>query len=64
MVVVRHVKKGEKDLPEMSSVLDVLSAFNENIETAFVIINGQPATSDKRIKQGDKVLVIPAVSGG
>ncbi len=65
MIVVEHVKKGKKRFnSDDVSVLDILGRFGENIETAFVVINGKPATSDKYAKPGDKVIVIPAVSGG
>ena len=65
MIVVRHTKQGTKRFKrEKLGVSKILEAFGENRETAFVIINGKPATSDKFARSGDKVLVIPAVSGG
>ncbi len=65
MIVVRHTKQRVKRFKrERLSVGEILSSFGENIETAFVIINDKPATSDKFARPGDRVLVIPAVSGG
>ena len=63
-VIVTHLRKGKKEFDRPVSVSEILEAFEENMETAFVVINGKLATSDKKAKPGDEVLVIPAVSGG
>ena len=64
MLLVKHTKKGTRRFGKKMSVKEILDAFDENTETAFVVINGKPATSDKYAKPGDKVLVVRFIPGG
>ncbi|GEM_PF-6732409 len=62
-IVIVHGRKGRKYLGKPASVAEILEMFGENIESAIVLINGKPATSDKKAKPGDKVYIMPVCAG-
>ncbi len=63
-IVIRHGRKGTKRFKKHRlNVSDILLAFGENFESAIVLINGVPATSDKSAKPGDRVYIMPTCAG-
>lgn len=62
-MLVTDVRKGVRHT-QGSTVEEILAELGESVETVLVTINGTLATNDQQIKEGDRVVLLPVVSGG
>ena len=61
---IQDLRKGPKTVEIEGTVLDMLKAIGEGDQTVLVSVNGKIVTSDHKLDKGDRVTVIPVVSGG
>jgi sulfur carrier protein ThiS len=60
----RENKTFEVDLPEGSTVLDLIKSLNLTSSRFVAIVNGKVALLKRKLKEGDNVRLIDVVSGG
>jgi sulfur carrier protein ThiS len=55
----------ELDFAEGMRIKDVIKLLNYHPSSiALVILNGLPAEEDASLKEGDEIIIVPAVGGG
>jgi len=67
MIAVKVLGRGiEKEIEwrKGMKVSDVLREMGFNTENAIARVNGRVALEEERVKDGDRVEIIPVVSGG
>ena len=62
---VGRFKEEERDVPEGSSVQDVIELLELPLQIlGFALINGVHAGFDKQLTEGDKLTILPLLEGG